>query len=249
LYYHALFSVADGGNFAITDADLTQILSELVVPFINKQVVPTNLEGGRAILNLGTVTTLQLFKSEEEIGNDIKDADLIKKLKSPEFKEKECTQEIIDLELLNKSSRDSKSLIQNAFTPLEKQVFVIMKFNDKALDSAYEGVIKKIAKSYKYRAFSINEIQDSGKINEQILEEISKSEIVLADLTGERPNCYYEAGFAHAIGREIIFTIKKGTPIHFDLNNYRFIEWETENELRIELNKRFKAISKKKIRK
>ena len=36
--------------------------------------------------------------------------------------------------------------------------------------------------------------------------------VVLADLTGERPNCYFEAGYAHALGKQLILTIRKGEP-------------------------------------
>lgn len=247
MYYHALCYISGGGHHWRTNTDLTTILNDLVIPFINKQVIPTNMEGGRAIFNLGLISTIQLFKSEEVIPEESKG--VVSILESPEFKNKECTQEIIDLALLDRSSVDSKSLIQTALGPTKKQVFVIMKFKDKVLDSAYEGVIKPIIKKFKYKPLRINEIQDSGKINEQILEEIGRSEVILADLTGERPNCYYEAGFAHAIGKEMIFTIRKGTPIHFDLYTYRFIEWETEEDLRTKLNERLKAISRGKTAK
>lgn len=243
MYYHALCYVPGGGNYWKTNTDLAIILNDLVIPFINKQVIPTNMEGGRAILNLGLISTIQLFKSEEVIKEPENRKEVVSILKSPEFKNKECTQEIIDLALLNRSSADSKSLIQTVLGPTKRQIFVIMKFKDKVLDSAYEGVIKPIIKKFKYKPLRIDEIQDSGKINEQILEEIGRSEVILADLTGERPNCYYEAGFAHAIGKEMIFTIRKGAPIHFDLYTYRFIEWETEEDLRKKLNERLKAIS------
>jgi nucleoside 2-deoxyribosyltransferase len=120
-----------------------------------------------------------------------------------------------------------------------------MKFGDKRLDSAYEVVIKPVIEEFQYSALRIDEIQDSGKINDQILDQIIKSEVVLADLTGERPNCYYEAGYAHALEKEIIFTIQKGSSVHFDLADYRFIEWETENELRNQLRERFTAIQER----
>jgi nucleoside 2-deoxyribosyltransferase len=120
-----------------------------------------------------------------------------------------------------------------------------MKFGDKVLDSAYEGVIKPVVKKFKYSPLRIDEIEDGRSISDQILSELACSEIVLADLTGERPNCYYEAGFAHAMGKEIVFTIKKGSALHFDIAGYRFIQWETEDELRERLVKRFKAIKRR----
>jgi nucleoside 2-deoxyribosyltransferase len=78
----------------------------------------------------------------------------------------------------------------------------------------------------------VDEIRDSGKIADQILDSISKSELVLAELSGERPNCYYEAGFAHALGKELIFCIRETDAIHFDLAAHRFIKWGTEADLR-----------------
>lgn len=126
-----------------------------------------------------------------------------------------------------------------------RQVFVVMKFGDKTLDSAYKGVIKPVIEEFKYYPLRIDEIDDSGSITEQILNQVARSEIVLADLTGDRPNCYYEAGFAHALEKEMIFTILKPNRPHFDLAAYRFIEWETEEDLRGQLRKRFAAIQKR----
>ena len=87
----------------------------------------------------------------------------------------------------------------------------------------------------------IDEIQDSGRITDQILEAIATSRFILADLTGSRPNCYYEAGFAHALGKELILTIRSPEAVHFDLAGYRFIEWETEADLKRKLTSRLRA--------
>lgn len=243
MYYHALFAMSTGYHYWINYA-YEDMIRQLIIPYINKQVVPVNYHGGKGICNLGTVSYIQIFKTKESL-EEPASKNLADKFQSGEFKNKECTQEIIDLALFEKSAIDSKSLLQNIFTPTARQVFVIMKFDDKILDSAYEGVIKPTINKFRYRPLRIDEIQDSGRITDQILEEIAKSEVVFADLTGERPNCYYEAGFAHAIGKEMVFSVRKGTPVHFDLSLYRFIDWETEDELRQKLQSRFKAIKQR----
>ena len=120
-----------------------------------------------------------------------------------------------------------------------------MKFDDKILDSAYKGVINPMAAEFGLKSLRIDEIQDSGKITEQILTEIARSKVVLCDLSGERPNCYYEAGFAHALGKTMVFSIRKEDAIHFDLAGYRFIVWETELELRNTLRSRLDALKQK----
>jgi nucleoside 2-deoxyribosyltransferase len=117
-----------------------------------------------------------------------------------------------------------------------------MKFGDRHLDSAYKGVIEPVGKSSGFEVIRIDEIEDSGNISAQVLENIARSQIIIAELTSERPNCYYECGYAHALGREIIFVIRKGENIHFDLSNYRFIQWETEHELRRKLRQRLDSL-------
>lgn len=125
---------------------------------------------------------------------------------------------------------------------MNKHMFVVMKFGDDELDSAYEGVIEPIGHDYGFHVRRIDEVQDSGNITHQILESISSSSVVLADLTGERPNCYYEAGYAHARGKEMILAIKHGSSVHFDLAAHRFITWKTEAEYRRKLRERLESM-------
>jgi len=117
----------------------------------------------------------------------------------------------------------------------------VMKFGDEELDSMYEGVIKPLGREIGFDVLRIDEVQDSGNITDQVLEAIASSALIIADLSGERPNTYYEAGYAHALGKEIIFTIRQGDEIHFDLAGYRFVQWRTENDLRQKLLRRLEA--------
>ena len=60
----------------------------------------------------------------------------------------------------------------------------------------------------------------------RIKKEIRASIFVIADLTDERPSCYFEAGYAEALGRHVIYVASKqsvakpGTPtkVHFDIH-------------------------------
>ena len=163
--------------------------------------------------------------------------------KSSEFAKRECTKEILKEVQIGSASGAAQSLLQRATATPEPQVFVIMKFGDAALDSAYEGVMKPVIEEYGLKTIRIDEVQNSGRINDQILDTIASSQYVLADLTGERPNCYYECGFAHALGKELILTIRDTDQVHFDLAGYRFIQWSTELDLRKNLRKRFKTLT------
>jgi DNA-binding response OmpR family regulator len=124
----------------------------------------------------------------------------------------------------------------------EDQAFVVMQFGEKHLDSAYEGVIKPVFEEHGITCLRIDEVQDSGLVTDQVLRKIDECRFVLADLSGERPNCYYETGFAHALKKDMILTIRRGDPVHFDLAGHRFIQWETEADLRKQLRARLASI-------
>jgi len=117
---------------------------------------------------------LSIYKTEKKI----EESKFITKSASDdivdEFKEFDCTIEFVERVRELQAAPAMRSLLQIAFQPPEQQVFVIMKVGDKKLDSAYEGVIKPLCKEFGVGVVRVDEIQDSGRINEQILENIAK---------------------------------------------------------------------------
>jgi nucleoside 2-deoxyribosyltransferase len=49
---------------------------------------------------------------------------------------------------------------------------------------------------------------------DSVVKQLRTSTVVLADLTGERPSCYYELGLAEALGRPVALLAAKGSDIH-----------------------------------
>lgn len=125
-----------------------------------------------------------------------------------------------------------------------RRVFIIMKMSDNDLELVYRDAMIPAIEDSKYTKLRIDDYKDSEKISPKILKAIRGSDIILCDLTGERPNCYYEAGYAEALGKVVILTAKKGTEVHFDLKDNQFIFWENANDLRVRLTERFKYIAK-----
>jgi hypothetical protein len=240
-YYHAVIRFQKREWWSNQDYD--ELLRSLVIPYISSQVRLVDRPYGKVVLNFHIANFLSVFRTDYKLPEGFEKA--WGEWSESEFRENDYTEQIIKEALKIKWAAKTKSPLELGFLPTKRQVFIIMKFGDKVLDSAYEGVIKPTVRKFKYSPLRIDEVQDGGRITDQMIEEIARSEIVLTDLTGERPNCYYEAGFAHAIGKEMIFTIKRGATIHFDLAAYRFIEWETEDELRRELSKRFNLIKQR----
>jgi hypothetical protein len=59
----------------------------------------------------------------------------------------------------------------------------------------------------------------SGFIIREITQLIERAEFLIFDLSLERPNVYYELGYAHGVGNEaaeILLIAREGTSVHFD---------------------------------
>lgn len=109
--------------------------------------------------------------------------------------------------------------------PDSPQGFVAMSFNPQ-LVSLYDGAIAPAIEAAGYTPYRVDRDQFTGKIDDRIIAAIRRSRFVVADLTGERPSVYYEAGWGHGLGLETFFIAKKGTDLHFDLRQHNTIFWE-----------------------
>ena len=81
----------------------------------------------------------------------------------------------------------------------------------------------------------VDENVGSGFVIREIADLIEDAEFLIIDLTYERPNVYYELGFAHGIGNEadeILLIAKEGTTIHFDIAPLRIQFYRSTEHLR-----------------
>jgi len=128
--------------------------------------------------------------------------------------------------------------------PVEKGfLFIIMAMLKKEpiLDDIH-STFKRVCEFYNLRAERVDDDFDFQKIDSKVLNNIKLAEFIIADLTFERPNCYYEIGYAHALNKKVILTAKKGTKIHFDISTFRVIEYESMVELERMLKEIFDKI-------
>lgn len=138
------------------------------------------------------------------------------------------------------------SLVPESLKYIAGTAFIMMWMDANNPDLAdVVDVVKNVFQNFGIRAVRADDIEHEGQITERILNEIKTAEFLFADLTGTRPNVYYETGFAHALGKRVILFRKSGTSIHFDLAGYNCPEYENLRDLKEKLTKRLIHITNK----
>ena len=108
------------------------------------------------------------------------------------------------------------------------------------------GLITEVCEELEILTQRADDISKQDFIMSNILEGITKSEIVIVDITGSNPNVFYELGIAHSLRAKhcvIIITqesdIPKTTP--FDIRHWSILQYSYNNK------PLFRALLKKRI--
>src|SRR5262249_50527133 len=117
--------------------------------------------------------------------------------------------------------------------------FIAMSF-DPSLNDAYELGICRAVIDCGATPIRLDRVHHNEKICDKILAEIRLSQFVMADFTFHRGGVYFEAGFALALNRPVIWTcrIDEIKKTHFDTRQYNHIVWSTPDDLRTMLTDR-----------
>ena len=143
------------------------------------------------------------------------------------------------------------------------QAFVAMWF-DKSMKPIREAIQAGIEAAGYVPQFVDTHGSAVNRIEDEIIALIRQSRFVVADFTASaapiksddeanaRGGVYYEAGFAHGLGRPVFFTCRKDyidTPkaLHFDTSHFLHLDWEDNGlgeggKFREELRRRIIAV-------
>lgn len=246
MYYHVIATLPGGRRKSIVNKSEEQVLTEYVIPYARNGVIKARWGSSTQSYQVLELRVLGTNKAWYKASGTPLDEFIGKAKNRYPFFEK----------------RAKKALGDSAF-----RVFVVMpiqgeKFGTqdeqrilREYDARFEAIEKLIGK-YDAVAIRIDKEHTLDELVKRIKDEIEKSHFVIADLTDERPSCYYEAGYAEALRKPVIFVASKEsvvnpktqTKIHFDIHrnvNYFTNTKELRGKLKAALDKNRDHLFKK----
>jgi len=224
--FHAIAVLSGNRQKTIPNRTEEQLLSQVVLPFVSKGVITA--KWGK---NTQSYQVLELRIYETDAAWDKRTGPLseVIKRKKNQFSRFEAKAQ----RLLGKDS---------------PRVFVVMPIQgekhgtqeDQRVYREYDErfvAIETVVGKFGGVAIRIDKEHPLEDLVGRIKKEIRDSAFVIADLTDERPSCYFEAGYAEALARPVLYVaskqsvLKPGTPtkIHFDIHmNVQFFTNHTE---------------------
>lgn len=115
-----------------------------------------------------------------------------------------------------------------------ERIFIAMPFGEEHLPT-----LKTIRRAASYAGFFAWRVDDQSydgtNISQLMMQGIDEAALVVADLTGNRPNVYFEAGAALNQGKKPVYIAAAGTAVHFDLAQYPTIFFSDQVDLESQL--------------
>jgi hypothetical protein len=107
------------------------------------------------------------------------------------------------------------------------RAFAVMQFGS-PFDAMYTEVIRPACEELGLTVERADDWYRPGVIMQEIIQAITRADLVIAEITPKNPNVYYELGYAHAAGVPtiLLFTPTETESLPFDVSGQRAIFYE-----------------------
>lgn len=133
--------------------------------------------------------------------------------------------------------------------------FVIMPIDNPATEHLWQDIYLPIIGECGFDPDRIDETDDGSDLSPQILQKIVNAHLIIADITMERQNCYFELGYAYGKAESDASVIvccredhyhrslnylNDGPQVHFDLSGRNIVWWSDDDldEFRTQLREK-----------
>jgi len=103
--------------------------------------------------------------------------------------------------------------------------FVLMPFGG-YFDTYYHDIYTPAIEAAGLESIRADSLFSSGSVVEQIWDELNKSAVLIAELTGKNANVFYELGLSHAIAKPVVIVTGSLDDVPFDLRHLRVIVYD-----------------------
>lgn len=109
--------------------------------------------------------------------------------------------------------------------PALPKLFVIMQFTE-PFNELYTDVIQPIAEELGFNVARADETYGPGIIIADIERQIVEARAMIADITPNNPNVYWEVGYGHALRKQTILIAERNTELPFDVSPFRTLFYD-----------------------
>jgi hypothetical protein len=102
----------------------------------------------------------------------------------------------------------------------------VQNFFDTVVQPVVEGEL-----GYKLTVVDGRQVYEYARIDQEIFAKLHRSRVVIADITGMRPNCFLELGYALGRGLPTMLMMKEGGSHPFDLSTLAGLHWKTSGSV------------------
>lgn len=124
-----------------------------------------------------------------------------------------------------------------------RDVFVVMSFAESPQYKDLLVAIRKACAQFGYDAQRVDQSNDHKRIVPEIVRGVRQAAFVVADVTEDKPNVYWELGLANGMDKHLILVARKGTQLPFDVNDVPVLFWDSFSEFEAALAKRIERIA------
>lgn len=105
--------------------------------------------------------------------------------------------------------------------------FVLTPFEPE-FDRIFERIIKPSIEEEGYEVLKANTNLQQRNIMRTIVEGVAHADLIVAELTGNNPNVFYELGMAHGLQQPVIMVSQDLSQVPFDLRSYNVLTYSTD---------------------
>lgn len=247
MLYQVVIGLGDISNMLYENKSRDEVLTQFLCPFMNREI--TLFENG--IFNMAFWGSIEVFQTTQPV-------DSAWPVKKENYNALLVEGEIIRA-LEAEATNVSQELYREAITLIESgqyrelraklteaikgsYSFFVCPLENDEVSHNYKFVIKPAVRQFQFEIQKADEISHTGTITDAILAAIARSRFLVADLTDAKPNCYYEVGYAHALGKPVIILAKEGTTRHFDISTYKWNFWIDYKDLKPKFERELRVV-------